>query len=287
MRLFHAACIAISLASTSHATDLLTPITSEATTKDHPYSILYLSPGMSVEDAEIALAEHFQREEMHREQVSLNIRSPKGREFKHEYAQRLTTPWIDPFVRMGPDSYEEVTVDLATDVLSNRVLAIHRTLVMVEQDRPAPEAIINQLIDTYGQPSGMERGTYDSELVYAFDANGFIADIKQREEEMHPLIPNMPSTASLSRFGSQFHDDVPCIQAFGRSAFYEFQMPRQDDPDTTCDMAFIVKIRSSAGKTAVDFHLMDFRLIRANRNETDTQILKALEAPQSSSKLKL
>lgn len=287
MRLFYVACFAISLASASHAMDQLTPIASDISTTDHPFSILYLSPGISVEDAEIALAEHFPREEMHREQVSLNIRSPKGREFKHEYAQRLTTPWIDPFVRMGPDSYDEVTVDLATDVLNNRVLAIHRTLVMVEQDRPAPETIINQLIDTYGQPSGKELGTYDSELLYAFDANGFIADIKQREAEMHPIVPNVPSTASLSRFGSQFHDDVPCIQAFGRSALYEFQMPRRKDPNSTCDMAFIVKIRSSGGKTAVDFHLMDFRLIRANRNETDTQILKALEAPQSSSKLKL
>jgi len=60
--------------------------------------------------------------------------------------QRLTTAWVDGFVPMENDSYEEIAVDLATEVLGGRVLAIHRTIVNAEQDRPSSaEVIFGQL----------------------------------------------------------------------------------------------------------------------------------------------
>jgi hypothetical protein len=264
----------------------LQPLVPAATSTEHPYAILGLVPGTINETALGTLSEHFERDLLP-ETVTLNIQSPQGRQFQYEYVQRLTTPWVDGFVRMGNDSYEEATVDLATDVLGGRVLAIHRTIVNAEQDRPSAEAIFGQLIETYGQPSAMVTGTYESELLYAYGPGGFIADLKQLEATMHPVVANQPRTASVSRFGSYFHKDVPCIGAIGRNGFYAFKMSRRDDPLASCDAALRVHVRVSGGKTMIRFDLMDYRLIRANREETDRQIMDLLEQEQSPSRIKL
>ena len=256
------------------------------TSTEHPYAILGLAPGTSQQTALEALSEHFERDAFP-ESVTINIQSPQGRQFQYEYVQRLTTPWVDGFVRMGNDSYEEITIDLATEVLGGRVLAIHRTIVMTENDRPSAEAIFGQLIEAYGQPSAMVTGTHESELLYAYGNGGFITDIIQLEETMHPVIANQPRTTSTSRFGAPFHEDVPCIGAIGRNEFYAFRMPRREDPLASCDAALRVQIRASNGKTMIRFDLMDYRLIRANRNETDRQIMDILEQEQAPSRIKL
>jgi|GEM_PF-2488292 len=256
------------------------------TSTEYPYAILGLAPGANRQTSLEALSEHFERDLLP-ETVTLNIQSPQGRQFRYEYVQRLTTPWVDGFVRMGNDSYEEITVDLATDVLDGRVLAIHRTIVMTENDRPSAEAIFGQLIETYGQPSAMITGTHESELLYAYENDGFISDLKHLEDTMHPVIANQPRTASIPRYGSYFHEDVPCIGAIGRNGYYTFQVPRRDDPLASCDAALRVQVRASGGKTMIRFDLMDYRLIRANREETDRQIMDLLEQEQSPSRIKL
>jgi hypothetical protein len=188
---------------------------------------------------------------------------------------------------MGSEDYEEITVDLATDVLGGRVLSLHRTVVMFGNDRPSAEAIFGQLIEIYGQPSAMVTGSYESELLYAYGSEGFVADLLGLEATMHPVVAGQPSTASHSRFGSYFHDDVPCIGAIGRNSFYEFQIPRREDPLASCDAALRVQVQTSGPKTMIRFDLMDYRLIRANREETDLQILEALEEEQTTSRIKL
>jgi hypothetical protein len=264
----------------------LLPLVATVAPTEHPYAILNFAPGANQEAILGALSKHFERN-LFPETVTLNIQSPQGRQFHYEYVQRLTTPWVDGFVRMGNDSYEEITVDLATEVLGGRVLAIHRTIVMTENDRPSAEAIFGQLIKTYGQPSAMVTGSHESELLYAYGNDGFISDLKQLEDTMHPVIANQPRTASISRYGSYFHEDVPCIGAIGRNAFYAFQMPRRDDTLASCDAALRVHVRASGVKTMIRFDLMDYRLIRANREETDHQIMDLLEQEQSPSRIKL
>lgn len=289
MRLLNAALILMFFAPSAQAEELATslqPQTPMIVPTVHPYGILGLAPGASRQTALEALSEHFERD-LFPETVTLNIQSPQGRQFQYEYVRRLTTPWVDGFVRMGNDNYEEITVDLATDVLGGRVLAIHRTIVMTKNDRPSAEAIFGQLIETYGQPSAMITGMHESELLYAYGNDGFISDLKQLEDTMHPVIANQPRTASISRYGSYFHEDVPCIGAIGRNGFYAFQMPRRDDPLASCDAALRVHVRASGGKTMIRFDLMDYRLIRANREETDRQIMDLLEQEQSPSRIKL
>lgn len=289
MRLLNAALILMFFALSAQAEVLVTslqPQTPMTAPTKHPYGILGLTPGASRQAALEALSEHFERD-LFPESVTLSIQSPQGRQFQYEYVQRLTTPWVDGFVRMGNDSYEEITVDLATDVLDGRVLAIHRTIMMTENDRPSAESIFDQLIETYGQPSAMVTGTHESELLYAYGNDGFISDLKQLEDTMHPVIANQPRTASISRYGSYFHEDVPCIGAIGRNVFYAFQMPRRDDPLASCDAALRVHVRASGGKTMIRFDLMDYRLIRANREKTDRQIMDLLEQEQSPSRIKL
>ena len=230
MRLLNAALILIFFAPSAQAEEFATslqPKTPMIAPTEHPFGILGLAPGASSQTALEALSEHFERD-LFPETVTLSIQSPKGRQFQYEYVQRFTTPWVDGFVRMGNNSYEEITVDLATEVLGGRVLAIHRTIVMTENDHPSAEAIFGQLIETYGQPSAMITGAHESELLYAYGNDGFISDLNQLEDTMHPVIANQPRTASISRYGSYFHEDVPCIGAIGRNGFYAFEMPRRD-----------------------------------------------------------
>jgi hypothetical protein len=267
-------------------TDNLQSLVSSVEATVHPHAILNVSPNMDAESASSALSLHFERD-LVPEDVTLSIQSPQGRQFQYVYSQRLTTPWVDLSVRMGSEDYEEITVDLATGVLDGRVLAIHRTIAMFGTDRPSAEAVFGQLIESYGQPSAMVTGTYDSELIYAYGTDGFIADLLALEASMHPVVAGQPMTASISRFGSFFHDDVPCINAIGRDAFYEFRMPRPEDLLASCDAALRVRVQVSGPKTTIHFDLMDYRLIRANRDETDRQILEALDEEQAPSRIKL
>jgi hypothetical protein len=286
--------LAVFLCSTLLVTDALADdtsdglrsLTSPATATVHPHTILGVAPNLDAESALAALSIHFERD-LVIEEATLNVQSPQGRQFQYVYSQRLTTPWVDQFVRMGGDDYEEITVDLATGVLDGRVLAVHRTIAMFGTDRPSAEAIFGQLIESYGQPSAMITGSYDSELIYAYGKDGFIADLPALEVSMHPVVTGQPMTASISRFGSFFHDDVPCINAIGRDAFYEFRMPRREDPLASCAAALRVRVQISGPKTTIHFDLMDYRLIRANRDETDQQIMEALDDEQAPSRIKL
>lgn len=289
MRLFTIFLCSTLFAATAWAeekTDDLQSLASSVEATVHPHTILGVSPNMDVEFASTTLSLHFERD-LVPEEVTLNIQSPQGRQFQYGYSQRLTTPWVDPFVRMGSEDYEEITVDLATGVLDGRVLAVHRTIAMFGNDRPSAEAVFAQLSESYGQPSAMVTGSYDSELIYAYGSNGFIADLPALEASMHPVIAGQPMTASISRFGSFFHDDVPCINAIGRDAFYEFRMPRPEDPLASCYAALRVRVQSSGPKTTIHFDLMDYRLIRANRAETDRQILEALDEEQAPGRIEL
>lgn len=266
--------------------DGLRALTSPATATVHPHNILGVAPNMDAESALTELSLHFERD-LVSEEITLSIQSQQGRQFQYVYSQRLTTPWVDQFVRMGSDDYEEIAVDLATGVLDGRVLAIHRTIAMFGTDRPSAEAVFSQLIESYGEPSAMVTGAYDSELIYAYGTDGFIADLPALEASMHPVVTGQPMTASISRFGSLFHKDVPCISAIGRDAFYEFRTPRREDPLASCAAALRVRVQISGPKTTIRFDLMDYRLIRTNRGETDQQILEALDEEQAPSRMKL
>jgi hypothetical protein len=289
MRLLTAFMCSTLFVPTAQADDMsgiLQSLTSPVEATVHQHAILGVSPNMDAELASNTLSLHFERD-LVPEDVTLSLQSPEGRQFQYVYPQRLTTPWVDQFVRMGSDDYEEIAVDLATGVLDGRVLAVHRTIAMFDTDRPSAEAVFAQLIESYGQPSAMVTGSYDSELIYAYGTDGFITDLPALEASMHPVVTGQPMTASISRFGSFFHDDVPCISAIGRDAYYEFRMPRREDPLASCAAALRVRVQISGPKTTIHFDLMDYRLIRANRDETDQQILEALDEEQAPSRIKL
>lgn len=286
MAVFLSSVLPLQCAWADENSDGLRPAATTIAAADHPHAILGVSPNMDVETATSALSAYFERDLLP-ETVTLSVQSPQGRQFQYEYSQRLTTPWVDQFVRMGSEGYEEVTVDLATGVLAGRVLALHRTIVMTDDDRPSAEAIFGQLIESYGEPSAMVTNSYESELLFAYGNDGFIEALQALEATMHPVVAGQPSTASLSRFGGYFHDDVPCVGAAQRDGFYEFQMPRREDPLASCDAALRVQVQTSGPKTMIRFDLLDYRLIRANREETDRQIMEALDEEQAPSRLKL
>lgn len=132
--------------------DTLAPTSLPIDASIHSYTILDVAPGSDRGDAARALSSHFGQALMD-ETATLNVRSSNGRSFQYEYAQRLVSPWVTPFVRMGSEPYEEVNVSLATDVLEGRVLGIDRTIVATGSDQPAAEAVFRQVEKAFGAPS--------------------------------------------------------------------------------------------------------------------------------------
>lgn len=264
----------------------LQPLTSKPERKATSFSVLDVSPGdMAFEATETILA-HF-GQPLVDELVTLNVRSSNGREFRYEYAQRMLSPWVTPVLRLGQEPYEEVTLSLATGVLEGRVLEVQRTIVAVGNDRPSAEAVFAQVKEIFGPPSYEKLDSFESHLIYLHSSDGFISSLQALDAQIvaQSGMGNLRSSTGLA--GGQFDNETPCVTAIGQPAIYQFKSPRTDDPLAGCDLVFHVQVQAAGGKTTVRFDLVDYALVRLNRDETDRQILEALEQPQSESKIKL
>lgn len=257
--------------------DTLAPTSQPIDASIHSFTILDVAPGSDRGDAARALSSHFGQALLD-ETTTLNVRSSNGRSFQYEYAQRLVSPWVTPFVRMGSEPYEEVNVSLATGVLEGRVLGIDRTIVATGSDQPAAEAVFRQVEEAFGVPSLVHLDAYKSELIYAYADGAFIADLKAADPA--------PSNASVES-SDYLSDGTPCKTAIGRSPIYQYRSSRGDDWIGNCDLVFRVVVEGSSAKTTIRFSLNDYALTRVNRDETDRQINEALQQPQPASEIKL
>ncbi len=275
------ACPAISFADSD-----LAPLTLENKGNTSPYSVLGLSPGDPYSITQEKLSGHFDKP-LADEIVTLSVRNSKGREFRYEYAQRMISPWVTPFVRMGHEPYEEVNLSLATDVLEGRVLGIHRTIVETDNDRPSAEAVFTQVKEAFGVPSYEQLGGFTSHLLYLHGPDGFISDLGALDAQIVAASGQGNLRSSIGVAGGQFDKETPCISTIGQPAIYQFKSTRTHDPLAGCDLVFHVAVQSGSEKTTISFDLVDYALVRLNRDETDRQILEALEQPQTKSKIKL
>ncbi|MGJ8629024.1 MAG: hypothetical protein ACSHXB_18845 [Sulfitobacter sp.] len=269
--------LGILLPFAAFAQNSLLPTAQSASAIDHPYSVLGVIPGARKDEAAQLLSSHFKRD-LADEVVALNVRSRDGRSFQYEYAQRLVSPWVTPFVRMGSEPYEDVNVILATGVLEGRVLGIDRTIVATGSDRPSAEAVFRQIEESFGAPSLVHLDGYKSELIYAYAHGAFIPDLKAADPT-----PNAAGVGS----SDYLSNDTPCKTVIGRSPIYQYRSPGGDDWIGDCDLIFRVLVESGGAKTTIRFSLNDYALARVNRDETDRQINEALEQPQPASEIKL
>lgn len=259
------------------AEDTLTSVLPAPQITSHPYMVLGVAPGNSKLEAAETLAEYFDRN-LEDEVVTLNVQSSNGRTFRLEYAQRLVSPWVTPFVRMGSDPYEEVNVSLATGVLDGRVLGVERVIVATGTDRPSAGSVFKQIEDAFGTPSLQHFDTYESEMIYAHAGGTLVHDLKAADP--NPSAVGVGSSDYLS-------DGAPCKTAIGRSPIYKFRSPREGDWIGTCDLVFRITVQNSVANTTIRFSLIDYALTRANRDETDRQINEALQKTAPASEIKL
>jgi hypothetical protein len=257
--------------------DTLAPMSPPVDATKHSYTILDVAPGSDGGDAAKALSSHF-GQNLADDIITLNVTSSNGRSFKYEYVQRLVSPWVTPFVRMGNEPYEDVNVSLATGVLEGRVLGIDRTVVATASDRPSAESVFRQVEEAFGVPSLVHLDAYKSELIYAYADGAFITNLKAADPT--------PSGASIGS-SEYLSNDTPCKTAIGRSPIYQYRSPRGEGWIGGCDLIFRVLVENGGAKTTIRFSLNDYALARLNRDETDRQINEALEQPQPASEIKL
>ena len=271
---------------TAFAQEVLPPTLKNYAPVEPIYSILGVAPGQTSDEAAKAFLAQFDQPLVD-ELATLNVRSSNGREFRYEYAQRMLSPWVTPVLRMGQEPYEEVTLSLATGVLEGRVLGVQRTIVAVGNDRPFAEAVFAQVKEAFGPPSYERLDSFESHLLYLHSSDGFISNLNNLDTQIVAQSGQGNLRSSTGVAGGQFDTETPCVTTIGQPAIYQFKSPRIDDPLAGCDLVFHVQVQAAGGKTTVRFDLVDFALVRLNRDETDRQILEALEKPQSESKIKL
>lgn len=92
--LISAVCVLLAIPPISvFADSTFVPSTLEVTGTNAPYAILGVNPGVSAVSARESFGGHF-GDELADEIITLNVRSSNGREFQHEYVQRLVSPWV-------------------------------------------------------------------------------------------------------------------------------------------------------------------------------------------------
>jgi len=286
MRIVKHIISAVLLPCTAFAQESLTPTPGKYVPIEPVYSILGVTPGWTADEAREAFLAHLDQP-LADEVVALNVRSSNGREFQHEYTQRLLSPWVTPFMRMGQEPYEEVTLSLATGVLEGRLLGVQRAIVQIGNDRPSAEAVFAQVKEIFGPPSYEKLDSFESHLMYLHSSDGFISSLRDLDTQIVAQSGQGNLRSSTGVAGGQFDNETPCVTAIGQPAIYQFKSPRTDDPLAGCDLVFHVQVQAADGKTTVRFELVDYALVRLNRDETDRQILEILEQPQSESKIKL
>ncbi len=259
------------------AEGVLKPYEPQPAPTNSSFSVLGITPGDTRDAAAGMLSSHFDTD-LTPDVIIFGVRSTEGRELQISYAQRLISPWVTPFVRMGSEPYEDVNVSLATGVLEGRVLGIDRTIIATGSDRPSVESVFRQVEETFGAPSLVHLDEYKSELIYAYADGEFITDLKAID----------PTTSAAGVGSSDYlSNETPCKSAIGRSPIYQYRSPRGDDWIGDCDLVFQVLVESGRAKTTIRFSLNDYALARVNRDETDRQINGALEQPQPASEIKL
>ncbi|WP_139231481.1 hypothetical protein [Aliiroseovarius crassostreae] len=194
----------------------LQPLTSKPERKATTFSVLDVSPGDMAFEAIEALLAHFDQQLVD-ELVTLNVRSSKGREFRYEYAQRMLSPWVTPFMRMGQEPYEEVILSLATGVLEGRVLGVQRTIVAVGNDRPSAETVFAQVKETFGPPSYEKFDSFESHLLYLISSDGFISNLRDLDTQIVAQSGQGNLRSSTGMAGGQFDNETPCVTAIGQA----------------------------------------------------------------------
>ncbi|MBM7069866.1 hypothetical protein [Actibacterium sp. 188UL27-1] len=234
--------------------------------RPYPYAIFNVQPGDSPDDSQTIFEERMAIELVPQE-VQIRVQSPNGQDFQTTFIDHLLTAGVDTNTRLRGDAYGSIFLQLATEAMDRRIIAITRSIRTESDNLPEPAALRAQIAEQYGQPSRVEVNGPTMRLTYAWGTDGFISDLDNVAEQ---TIEHDPGDGNIKAFRYR-----PCATTGGEVG-YRFNELRRQPKMPGCTALFIVTYQGGSPMSEVHFALYDYDLDRRHTAAVDAQIKAAL-----------
>lgn len=234
--------------------------------RPYPYAIFNIQPGDSPDDSKSIFEERMAIELVPQE-VQIRVQSPNGQDFQTTFIDHMLTAGVDTNTRLRGDAYGSVFLQLSTEAMDRRIIAITRSIRTESDNLPEPAALRAQIEEQYGQPSQVEVNGLTMRLTYAWGADGFIPDLDTVAEQ---TIEHDPGDGNTKTFRYR-----PCATAGGEVG-YRFNELRRQPKMPGCVALYVVTYQGGSPMSEVHFAIYDYDLDRRHTAAVDAQIKSAL-----------
>lgn len=234
--------------------------------RPYPYAIFNVQPGDSPDDNQTIFEERMAIELVPQE-VQIRVQSPNGQDFQTTFIDHMLTAGVDTNTRLRGDAYGSVFLQLATEAMDRRIIAITRSIRTESDNIPEPAALRAQIEERYGQPSRIEVNGPTIRLTYAWGIDGFITDLDTVTEQ---TIEHDPGDGNTKTFRYR-----PCATAGGEVG-YRFNELRRQPKMPGCVALYVVTYKGGSPMSEVHFAIYDYDLDRRHTAAVDAQIKSAL-----------
>lgn len=178
--------------------------------RPYPYAIFDIQPGASSDDSRSVFEERMAIELVPQE-AQIRVQSLNGQDFQMTFIDHMLTSGVDTNTRLRGDAYGSVFLQLATEAMDRRIIAITRSIRTESDNLPEPAALRAQIEEQYGQPSQVKLNGPTMRLIYAWGADGFIPDFGTVAEQ---TIEHDPGDGNTKTFRYR-----PCATAGGEVGY--------------------------------------------------------------------
>jgi hypothetical protein len=231
--------------------------------RPYPYAIFGVQPGDDLNSSQGVFEERMAIELV----PQIRVQSSNGQDFQMTYVDHMQTAGVDTNTRLRGDAFGSVFLQLGTDAMGGRIIAITRSIRTASDNLPEPAALRAQIEADYGLPSLIENNGSTVRLTYAWGNDGFIPDLATVAEQ---TIDHDPGDGNIKRFRYQ-----PCATAGGEVG-YRFNEFRRQPKMPGCTALFVVTYQGGSPMSEVHFALYDYELDRLHTAAVDAQIKAAL-----------
>ena len=162
------------------------------------------------------------------------------------------------------------------------MIGITRDVTLTSDHTQTTDELVKTMLDTYGDPSLIHTGTRIVTLLYAYDAHGFVKDLKEVSEY---LFATQSADRIHNAYGYDFHGDVPCL-TMETNLSYKFYAKRYDlDRPRTCSALLRIELSRFRSPVQMRFTLEDHAAARAQTKYLD-ELIKGPPVIKTSPKIK-
>lgn len=181
----------------------IAPLSSSHTRTSVSHTILGLRLGQSGSEAREAVLAHSG------EAFAVRTTNSKhGRRSGEEVGFSYESQFYTKSNRRRAAGRDDLTVTLGTAALEGRVVGITRDVTLTKDHAETTDDLVAVMLTKYGEPSLIYDGGQGVTMLYAYDGDGFIKDLKEVSEY---LFATKPSNVTHTAFGYNFHGGVPCL----------------------------------------------------------------------------